>query len=286
MAWQHAGAPPDQGQETATAVRRLVFDYDSSYMMSHADVVMRKFEATKRELQPGEEISIEHDMANDRFSVYIQTTATNTSSATNVTMSYDPVTHQYTATSNFMVRPWAPSHDYISIERKTNGIVTFTSGRILQCGETFRCAGDYYRVIGCASGGAYSGLCEPVRSEQKFISKMERQGYECVSMFPDGTYAGVLRQIFNARICIGLDDFGYKRGICYETMEEAIVALSCWLASGEPPEGNPPGLWIKDTRSGLYGPGATGLNDQDSTHAEIEETKLHISPHTLGEPGT
>lgn len=102
-----------------------------------------------------------------------------------------------------------------------------------------------------------------VAPEQDFISKMEREGYDPVRAFvpphPSGAdrilYCGVLKMIFTGRLCVGLDRTGWECCYDYHTVEEAIVALSCWDGNGDPP-----GMWIKMKGAGpeRLGPGASG----------------------------
>lgn len=86
-----------------------------------------------------------------------------------------------------------------------------------------------------------------------------RHGYCTVKFFPSaeganlpGVWAGTVRMLFTGNICSGLDETGWEQTWFYETMEEAIAALSCWDGVGDPP-----GLWIKQKRLYSVAEGAT-----------------------------
>lgn len=82
-------------------------------------------------------------------------------------------------------------------------------------------------------------------------------GYVGVRKLPNDRWIGVLPQFYTTALCVGLDAFGYQYRYCYETYNNAIIALFRWDGSGDPP-----GPWIKlkghPDRPEELGPGAKG----------------------------
>jgi hypothetical protein len=80
-------------------------------------------------------------------------------------------------------------------------------------------------------------------------------GYSFVRQMKNGEWIGILQQIYTYRLCVGLDQFGYKRGYCYEKLIDAVVAVADYEG-----EGDPSGPWIKmkGEDGEKLGPGAKG----------------------------
>lgn len=57
--------------------------------------------------------------------------------------------------------------------------------------------------------------------------------------------------LFTSAILVGIDAIGVGRRYCYQTTEEAAVALAAWDGLGDPP-----GRWIKEKPGDRRGPGA------------------------------
>jgi hypothetical protein len=69
---------------------------------------------------------------------------------------------------------------------------------------------------------------------------LEESGYMCVRQINNGEWIGVSIQIYTCGLCVGLDEFGYKRRYCYEKLKDALVAAEVYEG-----EGDPDGPWIK-----------------------------------------
>jgi hypothetical protein len=73
----------------------------------------------------------------------------------------------------------------------------------------------------------------------KFIERMEEQGYSDVRKLPDGTYAGLIRLLYSVGLCTRMDEVGYSRRFCFNSLGEAKAALSDLEAwDGEPEPGS------------------------------------------------
>jgi len=85
------------------------------------------------------------------------------------------------------------------------------------------------------------------------LDRLVADGYLNIRVFEDHNICAVQRFLFTAGICVGLDKTGYEYRYCYETVEEAVIALATWDG---PNSGHPPGNWIKRKGGGeeLLGP--------------------------------
>lgn len=83
--------------------------------------------------------------------------------------------------------------------------------------------------------------------------KFENMGYRHVKQMKNEEWIGILSQFFTHALCVGLDEFGYKRRYCYEFSMQAIIAAKEYEG-----ENDPSGPWIKVKGEGeeRMGPGA------------------------------
>lgn len=82
--------------------------------------------------------------------------------------------------------------------------------------------------------------------DAKFAKQMREEGYVYVHRLPNGKWVGYSQMLLTGGLFVGLDDSGYEKRYCYETLKEAIVASLIWDG-----EGDPPGNWIKEKGNGI-----------------------------------
>lgn len=83
-------------------------------------------------------------------------------------------------------------------------------------------------------------------SDEGFRDRMLGEGYIVPHKLPTGKWAGVMQMNFTGGLFVGLDDHGYEKRYCYETIRQAAFACLTWDG-----EGDPPGNWIKEKGDGV-----------------------------------
>jgi hypothetical protein len=78
--------------------------------------------------------------------------------------------------------------------------------------------------------------------EKEFLQLLEHEGYFFPGKLPaTGEWIGLRAFMYTVGLCIGLDEWGYRRRFCYPDLASALEALIAWDG-----EGDPPGPWIKE----------------------------------------
>ena len=92
-------------------------------------------------------------------------------------------------------------------------------------------------------------------NEQDFNSLMEEWGYIVWRKMPDGSINAVQKYLFTFGLMVGVDPLnpimGWKTRFCYGNLGDAMLALTNWDGTGDPP-----GLWIKQKPEERHGPGS------------------------------
>ena len=83
-------------------------------------------------------------------------------------------------------------------------------------------------------------------SDKKFTDRMLEEGYLLPHKLPTGKWVGCLQMNYTGGLFVGLDESGYEKRYCYQTIYGAMVASLEWDG-----EGDPPGNWIKEKGNGI-----------------------------------
>lgn len=83
------------------------------------------------------------------------------------------------------------------------------------------------------------------------LATLRSLGYEESRFLANGDAAGIQKMLFTWGLFVGLTEMSWRTRFCYETREDARMALRSWDGRGDPP-----GPWIKEKPSDRLGPGA------------------------------
>jgi len=76
--------------------------------------------------------------------------------------------------------------------------------------------------------------------ETTLRKQLENENYTNLKEIPGRGVCGLWKFLFTTGLCFGLDQYGYVGRYCYETTQEAEIALKYWDGVGDPP-----GFWLK-----------------------------------------
>ena len=71
-------------------------------------------------------------------------------------------------------------------------------------------------------------------TEDELMQYLYNEGYRFMRQVPDNGICGVMPMLFTTGLFVDMEQHGYSHRFCYETPQEALVALKGWSGEGDP----------------------------------------------------